>query len=557
MSTPRLARCKLWLAPHDPYAGWIQEALFMTGLHVERLDPGNPGPCDVLILAGHHQVSAAESRLVERLVEAGAVVVALGSTWGLRELFPLTPHAGSPRFGRGQLKISPAAHALTGLNDFPSEPLPFVGGTRLSPGAGKVLAATPDGLPLVLDCEGHWLFVPHLGQTVAAFCGGRAVGGEHLGPDDGSAELMPGEPRAEQAINLDFLQDRTALAGAPAAFLRPVVDQLLDLFTCIVLQATESAGARAVMVWRWPHNSSSVAGVTFEADIATGETLRRAAGLATKLGFSPSWMVPPPGLPQDVVRTFRKLGHDFGLLFRPDRAEPGDDQVKTQANQIARAMAESNLAGMSVLEGGWWGKNAPYRAAVGAGLPAVSSRGGQQPGTSGFAFGTGRIGCPVECGQALAVTEVPRVAFAPGQVTPQAVTEALVSQAATHQGLMHVVVRLSQLVDDGQEAGLIRVMTTAKVQGMQLYSPLSLGGFELARRRLRLQVDDHRVRMVSEQPMTGLTLLIAGTDWPLETAGRRYAAAPVTRFGRTFSAATLDLERNQPAEIRSTATIAA
>jgi hypothetical protein len=336
-----------------------------------------------------------------------------------------------------------------------------------------------------------------------------------------------------------------------------VVDQLLDLFASIVLEATESTGARAVMIWRWPHNASSVAGVTFEADIATGETLRRAASLATKLGFSPSWMVPPPGLPQDVVRTFRKLGHDFGLLFRPDRAEPGDEQVKTQANQVARAMAESNLAGMAVLEGGWWGKNAPYRAAAGAGLPAVSSRGGQQPGTSGFAFGTARIGCPVEGGQALGVTEVPRIAFAPGQATPQAVAEALVSQAATQQGLMHVVVRLSQLVDDGQEAGLIRVMTTAKVQGMQLYAPLSLGGFELARRRLRLQVDDHRVRMVSEQPISGLTILIAGTEWPLETAGRRYAAAPVTRFGRTFSAATLDLERNQPAEIRSHTNIAA
>jgi hypothetical protein len=163
----------------------------------------------------------------------------------------------------------------------------------------------------------------------------------------------------------------------------------------------------------------------------------------------------------------------------------------------------------------------------------------------------------VEGGQALGVTEVPRIAFAPGQATPQAVAEALVSQAATQQGLMHVVVRLSQIVDDGQEAGLIRVMTTAKVQGMQLYAPLSLGGFELARRRLRLQVDDHRVRMVSEQPISGLTILIAGTEWPLETAGRRYAAAPVTRFGRTFSAATLDLERNQPAEIRSHTNIAA
>ena len=92
---------------------------------------------------------------------------------------------------------------------------------------------------------------------------------------------------------------------------------------------------------------------------------------------------------------------------------------------------------------------------------------------------------------------------------------------------------------------------------MSLHSPLSLAAFELARRRLKVHVDDHRVRLVSEHPIAGLTLLIAGTDWPLETAGRRYATAPVTRFGRTFSAATLDLERNQPADIRGQAVSAA
>lgn len=557
MLTPRLARCKLWLAPNDPYAAWLHEALLMTGLHVDLLDPTQPGPCDLLILAGHHRVSAAESRLIERLVEAGAIVAAIGSTWGVRELFPFTPGPGSPRFGRASLNLNPAAKSRPGLQDLPAQPIPFVGGERLNPGPGEILAATPEGLPLVVKCNGHCLFVPHLGQTVAAFTGGRAVGGEHLGAGDGSAELMLGEAKAEQGINLDFHHDRTAVAGAPPAFMRPVVDELLDLFTCLALEAIESTGARALMMWRWPENATSVASVTFEADAPTGETLRRAAGLATKLGFPPSWMVPPPGLPQDVVRTFRKLGHDFGLLFRPDRAEPSDDQVKTQANQIARAMAESSLAGMAVLEGGWWGRNAPYRAAAGAGLPAISSKGGQQAGTSGFAFGTARLFCPIEAGQSLGVTEVPRTVFAPGQITAQSVAEALVTRAAERQGLVHVAVRLSHLVDDGQEAGIIRVLTTAKVQGMNLHSPLSLGGFELARRKLKIHVDNHRVRLVSELPIAGLTVLIAGTDWPLETAGRRYAAAPITRFGRTFSAATLDLERNQPADIRGEAVAAA
>jgi hypothetical protein len=185
----------------------------------------------------------------------------------------------------------------------------------------------------------------------------------------------------------------------------------------------------------------------------------------------------------------------------------------------------------------------PYEIFAHAGIRGVVSKGGTEPGTAGFLFGTCHPFQPIRPdGRVLGAFEFPHQLFNVGVTSPNEPVESIVNQVAARHGVLHGVTALSMVHQDAGFSGLKRWISIFKQSQGDFITLEKLQEFERARRQLKVHFEpDHTLQIGSEEPVDGLTVMIQGRDVVGSGLSGRTAPQMVHRYGQDFIAFTLDL----------------
>ncbi len=541
-SAPRFAKVLMIAAEGDPYAAWYAEAATQAGLVFSTgalASLGTLEDCDILLLCGKGSLTPGQSGFIHQWVEHGGALVCSGSDWGLGRLLGHGMGDALPDIGRDVLTD------FSGVWPEGPGPITFFGGGRTHPGEALTLAQTEGGAPGITRSGHAWYFAPDLGRTFGHMMMGRAVETDAIGPGDGSADTDDGILRAEDGAMLSFDRDRRRVEGSSTpVFAQPFVDSLRDLWMRCILQACAGRNVCPPILWQWPNNAESVATTSIDCDELELELLARTGQALSKFGIKAAWMVPTPGFSHEAYRALRKTDHNIGLLYSPEGEDFQEDQLRIQSLTIARAAGLASPSCLRPSNGQWRGSVHPYQLAEEGGFRAVLSKGGRQPGTSGFLFGTSRPFMPRRRnGRPIRVLEIPYAIFSPGRSTPDSSVPHLIEQSISHYGCLHIVHALSAVRDEQFERSAQNLHLLMRQRGIAMLSPQVLIDHELGRRSITADFEgDRSLRISSEHPLRGMTVLTPGRTGAITVGGVRVEGVPVERYGLPFTAYSLSVE---------------
>lgn len=545
MADVRFARVAAVISSDDPYGKWYGEVLRQTGLVCKIGDEKlleEAGEFDVLILCGQGKLKGDQRKILTKwLSNINNHLIVTGGLWQCEYIFDVISTGN--RYSRNKLHAPKLSTNLILAPD--CYDCIFIGGDEAKELKGELLATDDKGHPLVATGHQISFFLPHVGQTACLLSLGRGVSSDIIGPGDNSCFTQDGVLRAEDGTNLLWTDRETIPESEDPAFFRPHLDQLREQFLRVILHGIESTSCVPAIVWHLPNNHSAACTVSIECDSPVLDHIKAAAASMAKYTLKPAWMVPPPGLPQDMYRAFKSWGHDIGHLYKPENQSASTTQVKIQNTSIARGVG-TELKAFKGWDGAWYGLTRLYELANETGAIASLCKGGRQPGTSGFIFGTARPFCPVTEDCRLNVIEIPSCAFSPGWVTPFSIATHLSKHVARHFGTYHFSFLTSHASEPRMELNLPQLLMTLKEQGFQAVSPVELAKYELGRRRLTFSPSkDHGLEIRSIDPIIGVTVMV-GTDAFLRARGNEVTPNHVERYGRTWSVAVFNMEGRIP-----------
>lgn len=543
LSSLKFARIGLVIAEEDIYAPWYEESMRILGFDFETYsnvqDAGDSS--DLIILAGHGKLPTHSKSTLESLLQSGKSVIVSGGDWGLGDQFgwEITDETS---FGRAYAAPASSHHRLWphGLNRFL-----FLGGSRLRwPSAESV--ATAQDCDVLAHLDRVTYFAPHIGQVFELIGMGGGVCCDGIGPQDGSANLIDGKLRAEDGINLYWDEDRSSPNGGHPMFADAPIDSMLDVLARCIIYHCELQGLNVYIRWQWPENAPTVACATVECETSNVELTLRAGQALWQHGMNGTFLFGGAGLKtQDAYKALKGMKHDFGLLSRGMNGAWDDDSVRLQRLTLARATGDGGLCMIRPAEGRWEGHLDFYERSVGNGIKFVSSKGGRQPGTSGYAFAFSRPAAV----HGIEVTEIPySVHTAPRQASLMH-TITVVESATRHHGLIHLSFGLDNTVDaDGFLHWRESLMA---LQGMPIrfMSARQVGEFDQVRRNVRIENRGNQLHVVSREDVEGLTLQILGSGVGVLAGEKRFSPVPEQRYGALLSPIVLDLEARMPVDV--------
>jgi hypothetical protein len=302
--------------------------------------------------------------------------------------------------------------------------------------------------------------------------------------------------------------------------------------------------------------------LTIESEEFDRDHVNRFYRTLSMFGMPASWLVSMPGYSVDVYRVLRAWDHEIGLLFQTDDSPLGNEErLKIQFTSLARLAAQTNLSAIRSQDGKWRGWTHFYDLCEQAGARISLSKGGRQPGTSGFLFGTCHPFVPPRLdGSNHLVTEIPYSVFMPGVVTPDPVAEKILYQTSASNGCYQIVCRSNGIESPAFSNSLRRILSLCKQQRMEFVTPELVHRFERARRHMRIiqkSIDDEgTLQLSSDVEVEGLTVLVNGPVLQPELRGRALSVQTVERYGTKFNVIRLDLEAKTVAELRLTPVVA-
>lgn len=543
MARRNWASIGLSLAEGDSYAPWYREALEHAGLSYVEIGVigfDDLDDYDVLVLAGRSSINPAQQRALGRWIETGGRLVVSGSTWGLDDLLGVKEQPG-PGYSRQHL--APPSQSDRLWPDGVGKTL-FMGGARVESADAEIVVSTVDDSPAVTR-KGKSIFVaPHIGQTLAMMYLGRSVETDAIGPGDGTVHLEDGVLRAEDGTNLSYTEDRETVEGSDTPiFARAHADAVRQIFVRAVYEALELCGKPAFATWHWPENADSVASVSVDCASGPEDIIRLYRSLAN-YGMPATWTVPVPGMPNDLYRLMRKWGHSPGLLYEPENVRNPLDQLKLHHKQISRGAGSAGVTCVKIKDAKWYGLTDVYDVCERSGAKLSISKGGVQPGSIGFLFGSSHIHYPIApSGKRSRVAELPFVAFQPGKLTEPVVIQHLIDEVSRHYGCMHMNIELSNANEI--ELGLQDALMLVRQARMQQYSPDQLGIYERNRRAVTIRPGLEKIGFISEVDFPGFTFMIFGGEHDAVVNGRKYSPNAVRRYGTLFTSFVMNLEQKE------------
>jgi hypothetical protein len=549
------AKIAIHYAKDDPYAGYYREALEHAGLRAESLDQvtiNELGRFHVLLLCGYGQISASMEPALRAWLQNGGVIVCSGSLWGLERLLGV----------EGPTHLSKAITqpcAETSLWPEGANRARLFGGVGVRTSLGEPLAQTEKGQTLLSRLSvgkgAAYFYGAHVGQTIALMQNGRSVECDGIGPDDGTAVLDDGNLRAEDGCALDFAVDRS-VAGDANCFFEPHADIVREIWVRTILDGVNHTGLSTIILWHWPRHRDAVAMLSLDCEDYDPDKARQLHRMLTMYGCRAVWLVGLPGYGADHYRAMRSWQHELGLLFvTDDHTGWQEDKMKIQLTAVSRLASDPSVVTARPLDGKWRGWLGYYDICEAAGARVSLAKGGRQPGTMGFLFGTSRPYFPLRRdGSSYFTMEMPYSVYLPGRVTSDEAVDRLIQEAYQRQGCLHVVMRPECVLDSAISTAVRRLLTSCKEKRMEFVLAQEVYALERARRQMRVfqrqAGDEGLLQIVSDSDVPGFSLLVTGARVSGETKGKELDGPPLVRYGVPCTAFEFNLGSKQQVDVR-------
>lgn len=550
----RLGLCK---AAGDPHACYYEEVFEHGGFSFRTLDTITADELrviDVLILAGYGKLDSETRQLVASWVDSGGTLVCSGSSWGLDGLLGLAPserHISTGYLVSGQEDRLWPDHA---------QRVRFIGGDLHQPGKCRTIATTTDGwvgVSRMSAGKGLAMFVgPHIGQTMARMQLGTSVESDAIGPNDGSAILDDGLLRAEDGTILSYEDDRDVAGDSLPFFKFPYADTLKDILLRATMNAIDHTGKSAMVLWQWPNMAPAAVMLTLDCDDLEPDHVYPMYQLLSLHGCPAAWIVPAPGYPLDTYRMLMRWEHEVGSLFiAENKGGWTEHHLKLQRTALSRTASVQSMVTMRPIFGYWRGWDHFYDMCEVGGARVSVSKGGRQPGTSGFLFGTCHpfFGRKADTTERL-VMEIPYQIYMPGEVVSDAVSDAIFAQNLNHGGCLHFVASPKAITNSTVTNSIRRLIINGRSNRLAFLKPEQAWEYEKARRAMR-RVQNHvdregQIVLIPDANMEGLTILLSGPVANVELRGKTVQLQTFERYGTRFFAFQTNVEQKQHLEVR-------
>ncbi|GMV87336.1 MAG: hypothetical protein AMXMBFR81_02670 [Chthonomonas sp.] len=553
----RWARIGLLVAQDDRYGAHYQEAIERTGLAYETLEDRSLMDLSshgVLLLCGHAQLKHHYVESVAQWVQEGGCVICSGSTWGLESVLGLDP--------KSQAASTESLNQTTESPIWPEDcdRIRFMGGALHAPNGCEVLASVRDGFVglgrrRVGRGWAYWL-APHLGQTAALMQAGRSVESDSPGPSDASAYTMDGDLRAEDGTNLSYEHDRATVADEHPYFDSPYVDLLREMWLRAVVQSAKDTGRALAMMWYWPNFSPATVMLTFECTSLDPDQVYAMDRMLQMMQGYATWLTGPPGYGNDIYRWMKQRGHEPGLLFVTEDANGWHEgKLKIQYQVISRSSSSLDMAAIRPMNGRWYRLDEMYTMVEETAAKVSLSKGGRQPGTSGYLFGTCHPYYPIkQNGVSSRILEVPYQICDPGKACQDGTAARLVQQTLMRNGCLQVVSRPEAVAEPVAFSSLRKVLTQCKMNRMEFVLPSEIAEYERLRRNVRLaQIEQNGQPILRISTPTRFEKACLMISEPATDAGKHGMPSHqgVREYlGLRWLSVVLDLDAKSPNDVR-------
>jgi hypothetical protein len=550
------AKVAVFFAKHDPYSHGYREALDHAGLRYETITEislREVSRYHVLVLCGAGRLSHTEVNSVAEWLKKGGTVICSGSTWGLETQLGL--HTDSVH--RSNAVMSPGKSDPVWPDG--TEQIRFFGGQVATATHCEVLGKVGDfvGISRRKTTKATAIFLaPHVGQTLQLMQYGKAVECDSIGPSDGSAQLDNGILRAEDGTVLDYERDRHRVEGCDTPFFGyPHSDAVREMLIRAIVQSIDARGLSTPIFWQWPRGVRGTAMMTVDCQEFDREHVNTLHRMLAMFGAPATWMIALPGYSVDVYRAMKAWEHEVGLLYLTEQLGWSDEKFKMQWTALSRLSGQSGLNAARAYDGRWRGFKRFYEMCEIGGARASLSKGGRQPGTSGFLFGTSHPFVPArKDGSPSLVTEMPYSAYNPGLVTPDPVCEMLVYRTSSRYGCFHFSIPSNSIASPEAAGSLRRILSVCKQARLDFITPEQVHRYERGRRQLRvtqkLLEDEGTLVISSDVEMAGLAILINGSRLSAEYRGKEMIVETVERYGCRFNMVVVDVAPKHQIELR-------
>jgi hypothetical protein len=205
--------------------------------------------------------------------------------------------------------------------------------------------------------------------------------------------------------------------------------------------------------------------------------------------------------------------------------------------------------------GYWRGWDAFYDMCEVGGARVSVSKGGRQPGTAGFLFGTCHpfFSRKADTSSRL-VMEIPYQIYMPGEVVSDAVCDAIFAQSLSHGGCLHIVGSPKMITNSTASNSLRRLIINGRSNRMAFLKPEQALDYEKARRAMRRahnHVDrEGQVVLIPDASIEGLSVLLSGPVANVEMRGKSVQLQTLEKYGTRFFAFQTNMEQKQHLEVR-------
>ncbi len=534
-----IARIALVMAKEDRYAAWYGEMAQQVGLICDRLDSipiDKLSQYDILILCG---AGNAETHLmtIREWLSSGKGLICSGSHWGLSDLLGVS--AVNFPLGWDQIRLEPFTAKV-------------FGGIYCASTAARVTKYFDSGKAAICRRERTSFIAGHLGKTMAYLTQGRSV--ETDGEVDKKSEVMLDSEilRSENGAWLGLEADRSDEANR--YFDTPHVDCLAQMLLSEVVHVGHECGVATLALGPWPYNYPMVTAIAIECTTNDPSDIYHVHAQLAYHRAQASIYTLPVSFGADIYRVIKGYKHEIGLLFVVDSADGWNpDRIKIQATGIQRLANIHKVTYARPMNGRWDGYVQPYEAFAAFGdATIISSKGGRQPGTTGFMFGTSKPFRPHHRnGHPIKILEFPYTILNPGVITPEAVVLPIVDSVKAVNGCLHATFELHAVKTAAGTAGLKRLLALAKQAGSEFMTNAEMSKFEEVRRGLEIKLNmPGQILLTSPVDYAGLTLLVASPEFELSGMISRAVPQKVTRYGIEWMAIQLNIPSHKVSALR-------
>jgi hypothetical protein len=556
---------------HQPRSAYVLEILSHAGIPFVQVDAATlPESLETMriLIVPHHSVTTPEMGRLYGFVATGGVLIGLGGTSGLDDLFGVRTQTGAHE---AYLQVAQPDHALvrnlqSSLHVWDAVTARGAGATVLANLCDREQERIGVGLSTYRLQQGISIFsAADLPWCILHMLQGTPVRQDGVPAPDGTANVDDGILKGDDGVVLDWETDRCSDTDMPF-FREAIGDELRAIFLRSIFLGALHTATALPLLWYWPGELEAVAHLSHDSD---NNVLDRAFQLLENtraLGVHSTWCIQYPGYTPELYAAVAAYGSEVCLHFD---ALSGNEPNRWNYNDLVFQWDFLRReAGLDVITSNknhytrWEGHLEFFAWLERLGIAHDQTKGPSKDGNTGHLYGSTHPWFPMDpdSGRFYDVLEINFLSQdmvnpaghpdAPvSEYAPYAIAEPLVDRVCQHYGVAHYLFHPHHCLRPGVPDAMADVIAYARAQGMPWWTAQKINAWERDRRKMAFgAVNEGGASLSVGASLEDATLLVLESDESqpkFSIDGQSVPSRSVERYGFRFHAVTQDLDAGE------------